>query len=126
MALTADHLDELRALLGDEGVLASEAARFTYEADALALEHHLPDVVVLPRSTDQVAALMRWAHALGVAVTPRGAGTGLAGGASPARGGLVLSANRLDRLLRGDPAPTRGGGQPGLVNPWPLLQARED
>ena len=57
MPFTADHLDELRALLGDDGVLASEAARFTYEADALALERHMPDVVALPLSTDQVAAL---------------------------------------------------------------------
>src|SRR5258705_14016513 len=116
MALTADHLDELRALLGDEGVLASEAARFTYEADALALEHHLPDVVVLPRSTDQVAALMRWAHALGVAVTPRGAGTGLAGGASPARGRLVLSVNRHALPLPVDPHPQRGGVEPRPLN----------
>src|SRR5258705_3150824 len=118
MALTADHLDELRALLGDDGVLASEAALFTYEADALALERHLPDVVALPRSTDQVAALLRWAHANGLAVTPRGAGTGLAGGASPARGGLVLSVNRMDRLLRVDPAHMRAWVQPGLVNLW--------
>src|SRR5258705_2655785 len=118
MALTADHLDELRALLGDEGVLASEAARFTYEADAVALEHHMPDVVTLPRSTDQVAALMRWAHARGLAVTPRGAGTGLAGGASPARGGIVLSVNRMDRLLRVDPERMLAWVQPGLVNLW--------
>jgi len=118
MPLSAGHLDELRALLGDDGVLASEAARFTYEADALALEHHMPDVVVLPRSTDQVAALMRWAHARGLAVTPRGAGTGLAGGASPARGGVVLSVNRMDRLLRVDPERMLAWVQPGLVNLW--------
>src|SRR5262245_36115217 len=49
MPLTLDHLAELRALLGDDGVLASEAARFTYEADALTLERFMPDVVALPR-----------------------------------------------------------------------------
>src|SRR5882672_3348464 len=118
MPLSAGHLDELRALLGEEGVLASEAARFTYEADALALEHHMPDVVALPRSTDQVAALMRWAHARGLAVTPRGAGTGLAGGASPARGGVVLSVNRMDRLVRVDAERMLAWVQPGLVNLW--------
>src|SRR5690242_13507313 len=125
MALTAAHLDELRALLGDEGVLATEAARFAYEADALALERHLPDVVVLPRSTDQVAAVLRWAHAHGVAVTPRGAGTGLAGGASPSRGGIVMSVNRMDRLLRVDAGRMRAWVQPGLVNLWLSQQTAE-
>src|SRR5688572_7322298 len=103
MSLTAGHLDELRALLGDDGVLASHAARFTYEADALTLERHLPDVVVLPRTTDEVAAVVRWARALRIPVTARGAGTGLAGGATPEHGGVVLSVNRMDQVLRADP-----------------------
>ena len=47
----------------------SHAARFTYEADALVMEKHLPDVVVLPRSTDEVAALVRWARAHGLPIT---------------------------------------------------------
>ena len=118
MALTREHLAELRMLLGDDGVLDSEAARFTYEADALTLERHAPDVVVLPRSTDQVAALLRWAHAHAIPVTPRGAGTGLAGGATPGRGGIVLSVNRMDRLLRVDPERLLAWVQPGLVNLW--------
>jgi glycolate oxidase len=116
MRWTPEILDELRALLGDDGVLDSEAARFTYEADALALERAMPDVVVLPRSTDEVAALVRWAHAHGVPVTPRGAGTGLAGGATPRRGGMVLSLNRMDRLLRVDAERMFAWVQPGLVN----------
>lgn len=118
MTLSPSHLDELRALLGDDGVLASEAARFTYEADALALEKHLPDVVVLPRTSDEVAAVVRWAHARGLPVTPRGAGTGLAGGASPAHGGVVLSVNRMDQVMRVDPERLIAWVQPGLVNLW--------
>jgi glycolate oxidase len=116
MSFTADDLLELRALLGDDGVLDSEAARFTYEADALTLERRIPDVVVLPRSTDQVAALVRWAHARGVPVTPRGAGTGLAGGATAEHGGIVLSLNRMDRVLSVDPERMVAWVQPGLVN----------
>jgi glycolate oxidase len=116
MTLTPSHLDELRALLGAAGVLASQAARFTYEADALVLERHMPDVVVLPRTSDEVAAVVRWAHARGLAVTPRGAGTGLAGGATPERGGVVLSVNRMDRMLRVDPERMLAWVQPGLVN----------
>src|SRR5881396_3883090 len=116
MQFTPSHLDELRAVVGDDGVLASEAARFTYEADALVMEKHLPDVVVLPRSTDEVAALVRWARAHGLPITPRGAGTGLAGGATPERGGIVLSLNRMDQVLSIDPERMIAWVQPGLVN----------
>ncbi|HKQ58167.1 MAG TPA: FAD-linked oxidase C-terminal domain-containing protein [Candidatus Eisenbacteria bacterium] len=118
MSLSPDHLDELRALLGADAVLASEAARFTYEADALVLDKHMPDVVVLPRSTDEVAAVVRWAHALRIPVTARGAGTGLAGGATPEHGGVVLSVNRMDQVLRIDPERMFAWVQPGLVNLW--------
>jgi glycolate oxidase subunit GlcD len=118
MSLSPAHLEELRALLGADGVLASEAARFTYETDALALEKHMPDVVVLPRSTDEVAAVVRWARARKLPVTPRGAGTGLAGGATPEHGGVVLSVNRMDQVLRVDPERMFAWVQPGLVNLW--------
>ncbi len=116
MIWTREHLDELRALLGDDGVLDSEAARFTYEADALVLERMMPDVVVLPRSTDEVAAIVRWARAHDVPVTPRGAGTGLAGGATAEFGGIVLSVNRMDRVSRVDPERMLAWVQPGVVN----------
>jgi len=111
-------LEELRALLGPEGVVASEAALFTYEADALTLERRPPDVVVLPRSTDEVCALVRWARARGLPVTPRGAGTGLAGGATTEQGGLSLSLNRMDQVLRVDEDRLFAWVQPGLVNLW--------
>jgi glycolate oxidase subunit GlcD len=118
MQWTNEHLDELRVLCGRDGVLASEAARFTYEADALTLDKHKPDVVVLPRSTDEVAAIVRWARAHGVPVTARGAGTGLAGGATPEYGGIVLSVNRMDKLLRVDSERMLAWVEPGLVNLW--------
>jgi glycolate oxidase len=118
MALTPAHLEELRALLGADGVLATDAALFTYESDALTLEKFRPDVVVLPRSSDEVAAIVRWAHANSIPVTARGAGTGLAGGATPEHGGIVLSLNRMDRVLRVDPDRMLAWVEPGLVNLW--------
>jgi glycolate oxidase len=118
MSLSPERLEELRALLGEDGVLATDAALFTYEADALTAEKFRPDVVVLPRTTDEVAALMRWARAHRIAVTPRGAGTGLAGGATAERGGIVLSVNRMDRVLRVAPERLHAWVQPGLVNLW--------
>ncbi|MFI5372030.1 MAG: FAD-binding oxidoreductase [Candidatus Eisenbacteria bacterium] len=118
MRLTAPDLAQLHALLGDDGVLAGDAALFTYETDALAIEKHRPDVVVLPRSTDEVAAIVRWAAARGVPVTARGAGTGLAGGATPEHGGIVLSLNRMTRVLRLDTERMFAWVQPGMVNLW--------
>jgi len=116
--LSTPLLDELRDLLGAEGVLATEAARFTYEADALTIEKAMPDVVVLPRSTEEVAAVVKWANAHDVPITPRGAGTGLAGGSTAIRGGLVLSVNRMERVLKIDPERMLAWVQPGLVNLW--------
>src|SRR5262245_56974449 len=122
MPLAESHLSELRALLGEAGVLASEPALFTYEADALTLERRPPDVVVLPRSTDEVCALVRWARAKGLPVTARGAGTGLAGGATTEQGGLCLSLNRMDQVLRVDESRMFAWVQPGLVNLWSSQQ----
>jgi glycolate oxidase subunit GlcD len=118
VALRPEDLAELRELLGESGVIASEAGLFTYEADALTLERRPPDVVVLPRSTDEVCALVRWARAKDLPVVPRGAGTGLAGGATTEQGGLSLSLNRMDQVLRVDEARMFAWVQPGLVNLW--------
>jgi glycolate oxidase len=116
MDWTPDVLDELHALLGADAVLVDEASRFAYDTDSLALERGRPDVVCLPRTTDEAAALVRWAHARGVPVTARGAGTGLAGGATPTRGGMVLSLNRMDQVLEVDAAGRWARVQAGVVN----------
>lgn len=116
MPLHENQVAELRALLGEAGVLVSEPARFTYEADALTLERHPPDAVVLPRSTDEVCAIVRWARTHGLPVVARGAGTGLAGGATCEQGGLSLSLNRMDQVLRVDAERHLAWVQPGVVN----------
>jgi len=116
MPVTPAALAELRALLGEDGVLASDAALFTYEADSLALEKFRPDVVALPRSTDEVCAVVRWARAHGLGVVPRGAGTGLSGGATCERGGVSLALTRMHRILRLDEERMFAWVHPGLVN----------
>ncbi len=116
MPLTPAALEELRALLGEGGVLAGDAALFTYEADGLVIEKARPEVVALPRSTDEVCAVVRWARAYGLPVVPRGAGTGLAGGATCERGGVSLSLNRMNRVLRLDEERMFAWVHPGMVN----------
>ncbi len=117
-ALSQNQLSALLDILGPEGVLLTKAARFTYEADALTVEKHPPDVVALPRTTAQVQAVIRWAREAGLPVTPRGAGTGLAGGATCEQGGVALSLNRMDQVLRVDEERLLAWVQPGLVNLW--------
>lgn len=116
MALDPTLLAELRALLGEQGVLDSAPALFAYEADAMTLQRARPDVVALPRSTDEVSAIVRWARARKLPVVARGAGTGLAGGATCEHGGVALSLNRMDAVIRVDPARMFAWVQPGVVN----------
>ncbi len=106
----------LREIVGDRYVLADPADVVVYEADALPLTGALPDVVVLPGSAEEVAAVVRAAADGGVPVIPRGAGTGLAGGAVPEGGGVLVVLTRLDRILSIDPRARLADVEAGVVN----------
>jgi len=87
--------------LGDGTI--SEATRLKpYETDGLTAYRMPPLAVVLPTSTDQVAAVMRYCHAQGIRVVPRGAGTSLSGGALPLADAVVIGLMRLNRILEID------------------------
>jgi glycolate oxidase len=99
----------LRAILPDDAVIADATELRAYECDALTAYRCPPLAAVLPRSTAEVAAVMRLAHAWGIPVIPRGSGTSLAGGALPtpdaillgvARMNAVLETNHADRFIR--------------------------
>ncbi len=91
-------LERLHAILGEEGLRTDEPARQRYGRDETEDLHFPPQAVALPATPDQVAAVMRLASELRLAVTPRGAGTGLSGGALPVAGGICLSVERLDKI----------------------------
>lgn len=86
-----------------------------YGFDASGLEA-APGAVAWPRNTDDVVAAMRFASEHGVAITPRGAGTGMTGGAVPSKGSLVLSFERMDRVLELDAENLNVLVEPGLIN----------
>jgi glycolate oxidase len=96
------HLAELRALLGESAVRADDESRQRYGRDETEDLCFPPAAAVLPADAGQVAALLRYASRERLGVTPRGAGTGLSGGALPVGGGLALSLERLDRVLEID------------------------
>lgn len=84
--------------------------------DAEWAEHHRPLAVVLAESTDDVVAAVRWAAAAGVSVVPRGAGTGLSGGANAVEHSIVLSLERMDAVLEVNTDERYAVTQPGVVN----------
>jgi glycolate oxidase len=89
----------LRALLPSECVIESEEERRAFETDAFTAYRKMPLAVVLPRSTQEVAAVMRYCHEAGVKVVARGAGTSLSGGAIPQEDAIILGLAKMSRVL---------------------------
>jgi glycolate oxidase len=89
----------LAAIVGEAHVISAEDERRAYETDALSAYRALPLAVVLPGSTAEVAAVMRYLGAAGVKVVPRGAGTSLSGGALPSEDAVVVGLARLNHIL---------------------------
>src|SRR5690349_22448810 len=106
---------ELSALLGARYVLHTPYDLMLYEYDA-SIDRSTPDIVVLPATTEEVAAIVKIAARHNVPVVPRGAGTGLSGGAIPIYGGIVIAFARMNRILEIDYENLRAVVQPGLVN----------
>ncbi|MBN2172166.1 MAG: FAD-binding protein [Candidatus Krumholzibacteriota bacterium] len=109
-------LSRLHAILDPADVLAGRVERLLYDGDSQRLARRTPEVVLLPRSAEQTAAVVRLAREMGVPLTARGAGTGLSGGAVPAQGSWVVSFTRMRRILSLDPAARQAWVEPGLVN----------
>jgi len=109
-------LAELRELLGAGGVLARPEELFVYEADGLTHHSARPSAVTLPRDAADVQRIVRACRKHGVPFVPRGAGTGLSGGAVACHGGVVIECARMNRILRVDPENRIAVVQPGVVN----------
>ncbi|EFO79589.1 D-lactate dehydrogenase (cytochrome) [Oscillochloris trichoides DG-6] len=111
-----DLIDELRRIVGLRGVVADPHALMTYDADGCVLDTGNPVVVVLPTTTEQVSAVVRLAARAGLPLVPRGAGTGLTGGATAMSGGIMISSARMDKILEVDVRNGRVLCQPGVIN----------
>jgi glycolate oxidase len=109
-------LRELLAALGPDAVLSAPESCVAFECDALTAHRRTPDLVVLPRNTAEIQAVLRIASAHGAPVVARGAGTGLSGGALPVEGGILLVLSRLNRILEVDPQRRLARVQPGVTN----------
>src|SRR5262245_16742110 len=95
-------VDEFKRAIGPDGVLTEPVQLVTYECDALPHLRSLPELVLLPRSSADVQAVVRICDREGVPFVARGHGTGLSGGALPVPGGAVISLAKLNRVLEVD------------------------
>ncbi|MGB9712271.1 MAG: FAD-binding oxidoreductase [Dissulfurimicrobium sp.] len=105
---------ELSRLIGSENVLSDRAELLCYSYDASGLES-LPDVVVLPTSTEDVTKVMAFSYEKAIPIFPRGAGTGVTGASLPSGGGIVLSMTRMNRILSINRPDLMAEVEPGVV-----------
>jgi len=106
----------LRAFLPEHCILWREEDTRPYECDGLTLYRQVPMVVTLPETEEQVARIARTCFEMNVPIVPRGAGTGLSGGALPHGQGVLLSLAKFNRILRIDPLARTAVVQPGVRN----------
>ncbi|WP_435301025.1 FAD-linked oxidase C-terminal domain-containing protein [Aureimonas altamirensis] len=106
----------LRAIVPGEGVVDATNEMRVFETDALTAYRQLPLVVVLPETVEQVAAVLKYCHAEGIKVVPRGSGTSLSGGALPLEDGVLLVLSRFNRILEVDFDNRCAVVQPGVTN----------
>jgi glycolate dehydrogenase FAD-linked subunit len=107
---------ELARIVGSRQVRLAPSERLTYATDGLPTHHRQPGLVVLPGTRDEVVAVVRALARHRVPFVPRGAGTGLSGGALAGADGVLLVLTRLNRILEIDPANRRAVVEPGVVN----------
>ena len=109
-------LNGLRAIAGDDAVIARPNELRVYECDGYTLEKSAPEVVVLPRSTAEVSQILALLHRERIAVVPRGAGTGLSGGCLPLGAPVMIGTSRMNQIVEIDYDNRRAVVQAGVVN----------
>jgi len=113
--VNADHLHKFRKILGDQYVLVDKESLNNYGHDETEELLFPPEVVLRPRTTEEVSAILKICNADKIPVTPRGAGTGLSGGALPHLGGVLLSTDRMNSILEIDERNLQVTTEPGVI-----------
>jgi len=108
-------ISQLQKIAGKEAVLTSKEDLHAYSFDATATWTHMPDVVVLPTTAEQVSQILKLANENRIPVTPRGAGTNISGGSVPIKGGIVLCTTRMNKILDINKTNLTATVEPGVV-----------
>jgi len=115
-------VDELRRVVGVDAVLTARSDLMVFECDGFVIEKNSPDVVVFPRSAEQISEIVQACNQHQVPFLPRGAGTSLAGGCLPVGGGVMIVLTRMKQILEINLRDRYAVVEPGVVNVW-LTQA---
>ncbi len=113
--ITANSIKTLQQIVGEPYVLQDTETLTTYGHDETENLLYLPAVVVKPRTAAEISAILKWCNREKIPVTPRGAGTGLSGGALPQLGGLLLSTERMNSILHIDEQNLQVTTEPGVI-----------
>jgi glycolate oxidase len=113
--ITTEILAQIKSIVGAEYVFTDEESFEKYGSDETEKLHYSPAVVVKPRKAEEISALMQLANKHLIPVTPRGAGTGLTGGALPHLGGLVIAMERFNSILEIDERNLQVTTEPGVI-----------
>ncbi len=113
-SLTKNILEKLTTIVGPAGIETNKEELLCYSYDGTGQEF-LPEAVLFPENTKQVAGIMKIAHAHTIPVVPRGAGSGMTGGSLPLKGGLVLALAKMNRILEVDPENQIAVVEPGVI-----------
>ena len=97
--ISKDIIAKLQKIVGKEAVLTTKEDLHAYSYDATATWSHMPDVVVLPDTVEQISSIMKLANEHMIPVTPRGAGTNVSGGSIPIKGGIVVCTTKMNRII---------------------------
>ena len=111
-------IKQFEAIVGKKGVVQRREELITYECDGLASYRHRPEVVVLPRTTEQVAEIIKVCDRNSIAFIARGAGTGLSGGALPTENCVLIVTALMRQIIDIDLENQRVTVQPGVINNW--------
>ncbi|MEO6315871.1 MAG: FAD-linked oxidase C-terminal domain-containing protein [Chitinophagaceae bacterium] len=110
-----DFLDQFKTIVGGQYVLVDDESLQNYGHDETENLLFLPDVVIRPRTTQEISAILKICNQHRIPVTPRGAGTGLSGGALPHLGGVLLSTDRMNSILQIDERNLQVTTEPGVI-----------
>ena len=109
-------LDELREIVGDGEIVSRSTELKVYECDGWTVEKSVPDVLLLPRTTSELSAILTALHRCGIAFVPRGAGTGLSGGCLPLNAPAMICTSKMNHIVEIDFDNRRVVAQSGVVN----------
>jgi glycolate oxidase len=113
--ITDQHIEAFKRIMGASFVLVDEETLHHYAHDETENLHFLPEIVIKPRTAEEISAILKICNSSNIPVTPRGAGTGLSGGALPHLGGVLLSTERMNTIIEIDERNLQVTTEPGVI-----------